>query len=84
MTVMLLYFALLLIAMSLMGIVTGSLVHAIIHKKAAVTLLYSIVGVLLVQLVLFIPIAGPIVFSGLLLVTLGSVCERFFASLRSQ
>lgn len=83
-TLTLFYFAILLVAMSLVGVVTGSYIHKIVSKKTTVTALYSIIGLLLVHLSLYIPIVGPMIFAGLLLLTLGSICERFYTLLRSS
>lgn len=82
-TIMFLYVAGILVSIGLVGIVVGSYLETFLPKARDFSVVQIVFGVLAIHALVYIPIIGPIILAMLLLMTLGSLAERCYLSLRS-
>ncbi len=78
------YVVLLCLALALVGMVTGSYVMRLTKYSSVVSVLTAVVGVIIINLLFYVPIIGPLVLTGLVILTLGIITERIIHLIRSQ
>jgi len=83
-TLIFFYILLILVTITITGIVTGSLLSKVITKNTAATPPFIILGVLVVHLLLYIPIVGPVLLVLLMAVTMGSLADRLYKMLKAS
>lgn len=79
-----LYLVLLCLTFALVGVVTGSFIMRLTKYAKTVSVLTIVAGVVVVNLLFYVPIVGPLIFIGLLTLTLGIIAEKIINLLRSQ
>lgn len=79
-----LYLTLLCLTVAMLGVVVGSLLRQLTKKPKDISILTVVIGVLIVNLLLYIPFVGTFIFIGLMLLTLGIITEKLIQLMRSQ
>lgn len=81
-TLVFVYFVLIFVALTLMGVVTGSYLSKVIAYGDRSSIFYVALGVLVNHLMIYVPVVGPIVLIAVLTITIGAITERFYSLLR--
>lgn len=75
------YMLLLVVSWSLSGIFLGALLSKLIRKEISTNVLWSIIGVLVVQVLSFIPVIGPLLVFALVLIIMGGLLAVVYRKL---
>ena len=76
------YILAIIIAWSLSGIFLGALLSKVIRKESSTRIIWAILGVLLAQILLFIPFVGPLIVFVVVLIILGGLLTLFYNKIR--
>ena len=70
--------ALSIVAITLMNVIAGVLLAKWVTKKATVTVPIIIVGAIVLQVFVWVPVIGPVILFTVFLVTLGALVARLY------
>jgi cytoskeletal protein CcmA (bactofilin family) len=83
MALMFAYVLLLIASFITMGVVAGSLIARTAVSSGDVSIAFILLGVFSVNVLMYVPIIGPIILVGLMLVTLGAITVHLYRFLRA-
>lgn len=81
---MIAYILLLVISFITMGVIAGSFIARTATNSGDVSIMFILLGVFSVNVLFYVPVVGPIMLAGLLLMTLGAVTVSVYRFLRSS
>ncbi len=76
------YGAFIIFAWLISGILLGSFVSTYLNRNQAPSVFHIVVGVLILHILIYIPIVGPLILLVLMLLTVGLLAEKFFLTLK--
>lgn len=76
------YLTLIFASLVVAGSMLGAFVFRIATKRTAITILSTFIGTLLLAMLPFIPIVGPLLMFGLIVISLGGICTGFYRLIR--
>ncbi len=77
-----LYFGVLIISMTVTGVVTGAYVLKLVSSTKSVSVPVVVLGTALTYLLVFMPVVGPMVLTGLFLTTFGALATHLYRTIR--